>query len=252
MEVEVEAPGALADRSGPSQSSRRSTSRRSCCLHGRPLALEACDDLGEVAGRSGHGMSGVDESRSYIGTSTGMAASDDPGPRTGRPASGSTSAAALQSEARLAASGRLGGPKQRFRRSGGRLRRRLRTGRQPSTGGTICGVSDACNLGWERTSTRLRRNATSICTKLDELAQTGCQTNERRPKAEARKDRCGRWSGTRSEQKGRRPFSRPGRGTRTYGDAQFSVFKASGAPDGIRCAQDDATALGSLAARVRR
>ena len=90
-------------------------------------------------------MSGVDASRSYIGTSASIVASGGPSPRTGTRVSDSTSPAALQFEAQSAASGRLWGPMQQFRRPRARLRRQLRTGRQPSTGGTIRGVSDARN-----------------------------------------------------------------------------------------------------------
>jgi hypothetical protein len=90
-------------------------------------------------------MSGDDASRSYIGTSASMVAFGGPWPRTGTRASDSTSPAGLQFEAQSAASGRLWGPMQQFRRSRARLRRQLRTGRQPSTGGTIRRVSDARN-----------------------------------------------------------------------------------------------------------
>jgi hypothetical protein len=143
VEVEEEAPeGFLLE---VPQLSRRSTSRRSGCRHGRPLAPGAGVDPTQGAWRSAHDMSGDDESRSYIGTSASIVAFGGPWPRTGTRASDSTSPAGLQFEAQSAASGRLWGPMQQFRRSRARLRRQLRTGRQPSTGGTIRRVSDARN-----------------------------------------------------------------------------------------------------------
>jgi hypothetical protein len=140
-------------------------------------------------------MSGVDASRNYIGTSASIVAFGGPWPRTGTRASDSTSPAGLQFEAQSAASGRLWGPMQQFRRSRARLRRQLRTGRQPSTGGTIRRVSDARN----------RQLAKCVLNFVQKVGRTGepSLVNLRQPvskqsrsgrkpsKMQAKHDRCG-------------------------------------------------------------